>query len=100
VLQEGEIILIWISPERFCQNLTNTEAELTGNHWNEHLGSLKEELEKGLKELSGVCSLVEGATVSTGQTPPPSEFLETGPPTKEYTWRNPWCWPYMWQRMA
>jgi hypothetical protein len=25
---------------------------------------------------------------------------ETGPPTEEYTWRDPWLQPHMWQRMA
>jgi hypothetical protein len=32
---------------------------------------------------------VEGATVSTGQTPTP-DLPGTGPLTKEYTWRVPW----------
>jgi hypothetical protein len=36
--------LIWLSPERFCQSLTNTEAAQ---------GFPMEELEKGLKKLTG-----------------------------------------------
>jgi hypothetical protein len=57
-----------------------------------------QELEKGLK-AKGVCSPMEGATVSTGQTPlPPTPG--TGPPTEEYTWKNPWSCPHMWQRIA
>ena len=34
---------------------------------------------------------MEGATVSTGQTPPP---------TKDYTWSSPGRWPHMWQKLA
>jgi hypothetical protein len=41
---------------------------------------------------------MEGATVSTSQTP--SDLLGAGPPTKEYTWSDPWHWPHMWKRMA
>jgi hypothetical protein len=36
--------------------------------------------------------------VSTGQTP--LELLGTGPPTKEYTWRDRCLQPHMWQRVA
>jgi hypothetical protein len=28
------------------------------------------------------------------------ELLGTGPPTKEYTWRDPRLWQHMWQRMG
>jgi hypothetical protein len=55
-----------------------------------------EELEKGLKELRGLQSW-GGASVNW---PGPPELLDTGPPTKEYTWRDPWLWPFVWQRMA
>ena len=41
---------------------------MVANHWTE-LGILMEKLEKGLKELRGVCSPMEGATVPRGQTP-------------------------------
>jgi hypothetical protein len=59
-----------------------------------------EELKKGLKELGWGwgCSPIEGATVSTSQTP--QEFPGTRLPTKEYTWTDPWLWQHMWQRMA
>jgi hypothetical protein len=43
-----------------------------------------EEMEKGLKELNN--------SVSRPDFP---ELLRTGPPTKEYTWLYPWCWPHM-----
>lgn len=49
-------------------------------------------VEEGTEGAEGVCSLIEGATVSTGQTPPLPELAEIGPPTKEYTWNDPWCW--------
>lgn len=68
---------------------------LSANHWTECVvpdGGVGE----GTEGAEGVCSPMEGATVSTGQTPPP-----VGVPrdwiTKEYTWR---LWPHMWQRMA
>jgi hypothetical protein len=49
-----------------------------------------EELEKGLKELEGVCNPIGRTTVSTNQTPPPPpELPGTKSPTKEYTWRDP-----------
>jgi hypothetical protein len=74
---------------------------LATNYWTER-GVLMEELEKELKELTnggvgegaeeteGFCSPMEGATVSTGKTPPP-QLPGTGLPTKEYIWRDPWC---------
>ena len=40
--------LIWLSPERLCQSLTNTEADAHSQP-----GPPMEELEKGLKELKG-----------------------------------------------
>ena len=48
---------------------------MVANHWTE-LGVLMEKLEKGLKELRGVCSPMEGATVSTGQNPQSSQGLD------------------------
>jgi hypothetical protein len=46
-----------------------------------------EELEKGLKELKGF---------ATHQL----ELPGTKPPTKEYTWRDPWFQLHISQRMA
>jgi hypothetical protein len=50
-----------------------------------------EELEKGLKKLKGFAKL------STNQIPPPLplELPGTKPPTKEYTWRDPWLQPHL-----
>jgi hypothetical protein len=57
-----------------------------------------EKLEKGLKELTGFVTPVGKTTVSTGQTP--LELLGIGSQTKQYTWRDSWLWPHMWQGMA
>ena len=45
---------------------------------------------EGAEGTEGVCSPMEGTTGSTGQTP--AELPGTGPPTKEYTWSDPWHW--------
>jgi hypothetical protein len=50
-----------------------------------------EELEKGLKELKGFATPLRRSTISTNQPPlPPPELPGTKPPTKGYTWRDPW----------
>jgi hypothetical protein len=70
--------LIWLSPERFCQSLTNTEKELSPNHWSECRvpdGGVGE----GTEGAEGFCSPMEGATVSTGQTPWSSWGLDQQP---------------------
>jgi hypothetical protein len=51
------------------------------------------ELEKGLKELRGFATPC-GEQLSTGQTLP--ELPGTGPPTKDYTWKDPCLQPQMW----
>ena len=56
-----------------------------------------QELEKGLKELRGVQP--HGGSNSVNQPEPP-ELPWTGPPTKKYTWRDPWLQLHMLQRMA
>ena len=50
----------------------------------------------------GVGEETEGAegVCNTVNRPDPLELPGTGTPTKEYTWRDTWLWPYMWQRMA
>jgi hypothetical protein len=57
VLADGSL-----SPERLCQSLTNTEVDARSHHWTEPEVP-EEELEKALK---GLCSPMQGATVSTG----------------------------------
>jgi hypothetical protein len=79
--------LIWLSPERLCQHLTNTDVwMLAANHWTEHRdpsGGVRE----STKGAEGVFNPIGRSTISTNQTPPP-ELPETKPATKEYTWRD------------
>ena len=56
--------LIWLSHEKLCQSLTNTEVMLAVNHLTEHRvpdGGTGE----GTEGAEWVCSPMEGATVST-----------------------------------
>ena len=54
-------------------------------------------MEKGMKELRRFVAPWREQQCQQSRSP---ELLGTEPPTKEYTWRNPWLWPNMWQRMA
>jgi hypothetical protein len=67
--------LIWLSPERLCQCLTNTEVDAHSHPM--------EELEKGPNELKGFIA------------PVPPELSGTKPPAKGYTWRDPCLQPHM-----
>jgi hypothetical protein len=58
-----------------------------------------EEMEKGLRELRGFAAPWREQQCQQPRHPDP-ELLVTGPPTKEYTWSDPWSWPHMWQKMA
>jgi hypothetical protein len=95
VLAEGS--LKWLSPERLCQRLTNTEVDACSQpldwEWvhNEGVG-------EGTEGVEGVCSPM-GVSNSVNR-PDPWWLPGTGPPTKEYTWINSLLWPHMWQRMA
>jgi hypothetical protein len=51
VLADGS--LIWLSPDRLWQNLTNTEVDASSKPFDWIWGSQMEELEKRLKELRG-----------------------------------------------
>jgi hypothetical protein len=53
-----------------------------------------EELEKGLKKLKEFQTPEEGQQYQTTR-PAPKEFPGSKPPTKEYTWRDPWLQPHM-----
>ena len=63
------------------------------------VGSPIEEMEKGLKELRGFAA-PWGEQQCQQATPPLQELPGTGPPTKAYTWSDPWHWLHMWQMMA
>jgi hypothetical protein len=90
--------LIWLSPERLCQSLTNTEVDASSQSLDWARESLDGGVGEGTEGVEQVCSPMEGAKISTGQTCP--ELPRTGPPTKEHTWRDPWHWLHIWQKMA
>jgi hypothetical protein len=54
------------------------------------------ELEEGLKKMNGFATYRKN-NISQPDLP---ELPGTKPPTKEYTWRDPWLQLHMWQRMA
>jgi hypothetical protein len=59
---------------------------LVANHFNEHWDPI-EDLEKGLKELKGFAAYRKNNNINQPNSP---ELPDTKPPTKEYTWRDPW----------
>jgi hypothetical protein len=68
----------------------NTEMMLTANHWTDHEvpnGGVRERTEG----TEVVYNPLGGTTISTKQT----ELPGSKPPTKEYTWRDPWLQPHM-----
>jgi hypothetical protein len=70
---------------------------LVANHWTECRvpdGGVGE----GNEGAEWVCSSMERVTVVKGPDFP--ELPGTGPPIKEYTWRNPWVQLHIWQRMT
>ena len=80
--------LIWLSPERLCQSLIN--------HWTKlrvPYGGVR----KGTERDEGVCSPWREQPRQLVRL---LEILDTGTPSKEYKWRDPWLWPHMWQRMV
>jgi hypothetical protein len=48
--------------------------------------------EKALKELKGIATHRKNNNINQ---PEPSELPGTKPPTKEYTWKDPWFQTYM-----
>jgi hypothetical protein len=57
-----------------------------------------EDLEKELKDLGEGLQPVWGNNI--GKRSSSLELLATEPPTKEFTWRDPWLGSCMWQRMV
>jgi hypothetical protein len=67
-------------------------GRLAANPWTEYVvpdGGVGERTEG----VEGFCSPMEGATVSSQILRAPGDW--TGPPTKKYTWRDPWSWLHM-----
>jgi len=77
----AEKSLTWMSPERLCQSLTDTD-----NHSTEH-GDLNGEIRARPERAERFCNSIR-RTIPTKQSPP--ELPGNKPPTKEYTWRGPW----------
>ena len=69
---------------------------LSANHWTEHRipnGGVRERT----KGAERACSSMVGS--NPVNLPDPLELPGTGPPTKEYTWRDPRLWLSVLQRM-
>jgi hypothetical protein len=73
----AERSLIWLSPERLCQCLTNTEVD-AHSHWMEHRVPQEGARERTL-EAEGVCSPIKGTTIWTNQYPQNSLGLNHQP---------------------
>jgi hypothetical protein len=73
----AERSLIWLSPERLCQSLTNTETDarrmLATNHWSEHRVPNRGVRER-TKGVEGDCNST-GRTISTNQSLKSSQEL-------------------------
>jgi hypothetical protein len=72
--------LIYLSPERLFQNLTNTNVDACSQPLNQlNMGTPMEELGKGLKDMKGFATLRKNN--NTNQLEPP-ELQGTKPPAK------------------
>jgi hypothetical protein len=65
---------------------------LSTHFWTEHR-VLDERARERIQGDAGVCNPIGGTTIWTNQYP--SELPGTIPPTKDYTWRDPWLQPHM-----
>ena len=88
-------------------------GELVANQWTE-CRVLDGGVGEGTEGAEWICSPMEGATVSTGQTPgaprtgPPlrvytwrtTQSVHMEGPPRVYTWRDPGLRLHVWQRMA
>jgi hypothetical protein len=83
------------SPERLSARAWEIQRQkLAANHWTEHRvpsGEVRERTERA----EGVCNHIARTIISTSQITPPPELPGTKPPTKEYTWRDPWLQLHM-----
>ena len=88
--QEPNIAVYWESlpePDKYRGGYSHPTIGL-------RTGSPMEEVEKGPKDLKGFAAPQEEQQYEPTSTPPP-ELPGTKPPTKEYTWRNPWLQLHM-----
>jgi hypothetical protein len=69
---------------------------LAANHWTKHRVP-NEGVRIRPEGAEGVCNPKGRTTISTNQTP---QIPRTKPPTKEYSWNNPWLQFHMEQRTA
>jgi hypothetical protein len=79
--------LAWLSSKGLDQQLTETNAKLTANHWT----GVRDPYERArgrIDRAEGDCHCIGKTTVSTN--PNPSELPETKPKTKEHTWASLW----------
>jgi hypothetical protein len=86
--------LIWLSPERLCQSLTNTEADALSQPLDWVCPQCRSWRRGG---RSGRGLQPHGVSSSINRQDP-VELL--GTQAKEYAWRDPWLCLHMWQRMA
>jgi hypothetical protein len=71
---------------------------LVASHWTEHRvpnGVPNGEVRERTEEAEGVCNFTGRMTISTNQSSPLLELPGAKPPTKEYTWRDPWLQLHM-----
>ena len=68
-------------PDKYRSGCSQSTIELS-------MESPIEELEKGLKELKGFATHRKNNNINQPDTYP--DLPGTKPPTKEYTWRDPW----------
>jgi hypothetical protein len=81
--------LIYLSPERLCQSLTNTEADALSQLSTESPNIGVRERTEGAE---GVCSPIGGTTISTNQNPQSSQGLNHQPKSG---WSHPWLQTHM-----
>jgi hypothetical protein len=79
------------SSDPHCIQVEHIHACIHTFRQNTHTHKMKRRSWRGLQLHRGSNS------VNRPDTPLP-ELPGTGPP--KYTWRDSWCWPYMWQRMV
>jgi hypothetical protein len=87
--------LIWLSPERLCQSLTNTEADVFSQPLDWAWGPQWRSWWRDWRSWEDLQTYERNNSVNQPDPfPGSSQGLDHQP-----TW-NAWLWPHMWQRMA